>query len=340
MSQITAKLVENKDVWEDFVLNSPESNFLHSFNWGKFNQSLGFAVFRLGFYRQGKLKGVALLVKKTARRGTYLECPAGPLIPWGEPGFFDHFLSSVKDIAAQEKASFVRVRPNLKDAPENHRLFKSRGFIRAPMHLHAETTLVLDLTQSEEELLRAMRKNTRYSIKKAQKMGVAIEMSASDADVKNLYDLQAEVVKRVKFVPFSLQYLLKQFQTFKPDNQIQLIKASYQGQLLAISFFIFYKDEAVYHYSGSSSRLREVPASYLLQWAAIKKAKARGKTRYNLWGIAPDDNPKHRFAGVTLFKKGFGGERGDYLPAHDLPLKWTYWVTFIFENLRRKQRQL
>ena len=96
MSQITAKLVENKDVWEDFVLNSPESNFLHSFNWGKFNQSLGFAVFRLGFYRQGKLKGVALLVKKTARRGTYLECPAGPLIPWGEPGFFDHFLSDLK----------------------------------------------------------------------------------------------------------------------------------------------------------------------------------------------------------------------------------------------------
>ena len=334
------KPIDSQSVWENFLLNSNQVNFLQSWNWGEFHHSLAKKIFRLGFYQADQLQGLALLIKIKAKRGTYLECPGGPVINWDKPSALAAFVNQVKTLAVQEKANFLRIRPNILNSAENKQKLKSQGFIKAPMHLHAETTWVLDLDKSEEDLLSQMRKNTRYSIKKAQKLGVKVETSTSDKDIDLLYQLQMAAVKRHKFTPFSKEYFSKQLQTFKNHNQIQLFKASYQGQVLAISFIIFYGQEAVYHYSGSSNQLRHIPASYLLQWQAIKAAKKRGLKRYNFWGITKDDNPKHRFAGVTLFKKGFGGYQLDYLPAYDLPLKPVYWLTYLFETLRRKSRHL
>lgn len=337
---LTVKLIDNKKTWENLLLKSPQVNFLQSWNWGQFHQSLGHKIFRLGFYQHNQLQGLALLIKVKAKRGTYLECPGGPVIDWHKKSYLDVFIKEIKKIAVQEKLDFIRIRPNILATVENSQKLKSQGFIKAPMHLHAETTWILDLDKSEEELLKNMRKNTRYSIKKAQKLGVKVKKTTDKQAVSLLYQLQMEAVKRHKFTPFSQAYFLKQLQAFKDDHQIQLFKASYQGQVLAISFIIFYGPEAIYHYSGSSNQLRHIPASYLLQWQAIKEAKKRHLKRYNFWGIAKDDHPQHRFAGVTLFKKGFGGRQLDYLPAHDLPLKPTYWLIYLFEALRRKLRRL
>ena len=133
---------------------------------------------------------------------------------------------------------------------------------------------------------------------------------------------------------------MKQFEAFSSDNQVQLFKAVLNNQVLAIAFIIFYGQEAVYHYAGSADEVRHIPASYALQWEIIKQAKKRGFLNYNFWGIAPTDNPRHRFAGVTLFKTGFGGSRVDYLPAHDLIIKSQYWLTYLFETIRRHIRHL
>lgn len=337
---IKLKPITSKTTWEKFVLNSNQVSFLQSWNWGQFNQSLGHQIFRLGFYQNKKLKGTVLLIHKISKRGRYLECPAGPIIPWNQKIYFSSFIKHLKSLAQQTNSSFIRVRPNILDIPSNQKIFKAHGFIKAPMHLHAETTQVLDITKPEDRLLKDMRKNTRYSIRKAQKMGVTITTSTQAKDINVLYQLQLEAAKRHKFIPFSEDYFLNQLKTFKNDNQIQLFKANYQNKTIAISFIIFYAQEAVYHYSGSSSLIRKVPASYLLQWQAIKAAKSRGLKKYNFWGIAPDNKPKHRFAGVTLFKKGFGGQTISYLPAHDLPFKFSYWPTFAFEHLRKKFRNL
>jgi len=332
---MTVKPVNNKKTWENFILGSGQASFLQSWNWGEFNQSLGHPIHRLGWYDKNKLQAVTLIIKKQAKRGTYLECPAGPITAQPEPDILADFITQIKQTAQLENVSFLRIRPNLPASPQNASLFKSLGFIQAPMHLHAETTWVLDITKPEDQLLAQMRKSTRYSIKKALKMGVKVTQTTNPKDIGLLYQLQLEAVKRHHFVPFSQDYLLKQLFSFKPDNQIQLFKASYQNKLLAVSFIIFYGSEATYHYSGSSNQLRHVPASYLLQWQAILEAKQRGLKTYNFWGIAKTDNPKHRFAGVTLFKKGFGGCQVDYLPAHDLPLKPNYWLTYGFETLRK-----
>ena len=337
---LTVKFITDKSVWEKFLNDSDQANFLQSWNWGEFHQNLGRQIFRLGLVQNNQLIGLALLIKIKAKRAAYFECPGGPVLNWDDFNQVKTAIQLIKLVAKQESVSFVRIRPNIVKTNERMKQVKDLGFTKAPMHLHAETTWVLNLNQSEEELLKAMRKNTRYSIKQASKLGVEVIKSSDQADIDVLYDLQLEVVKRRNFTPFSKQHLLQQFQAFTADNQIQLFKAIYQGRILAIAFIIFYGQEAIYHYSGSSSQQRHIPASYALQWAAILEAKKRGLARYNFWGIAPTDNLRHRFSGVTLFKKGFGGQGVDYLPAHDLIIRPSYWFNFIIESWRRLSRHL
>ncbi|MFH0943059.1 MAG: peptidoglycan bridge formation glycyltransferase FemA/FemB family protein [Candidatus Beckwithbacteria bacterium] len=334
------KPIQSKSVWESFLLSSAQVNFLQSWNWGEFHQQLNHQIFRYGFYLNNGLIGVAQLIKIKARRATYLECPGGPIIDWDNSAQVKTVYNHLKNLAISQKASFVRIRPNQLKNPFRLKTLKAAGFRPSPMHLHAETTWVLDLKPPIETILKQMRKNTRYSLKQAEKLKLKVVKSLDDQDIQLLYDLQLEVVKRRHFVPFSKDYLLKQFQTFKIDNQIQLFKVIYQKQVLAIAFIIFYGQEAVYHYSGSSNQLRQIPASYALQWAAIQAAKQKGFNRYNFWGIAPINKPHHRFAGVTLFKTGFGGFEVDYLPAHDLVIRPSYWLNFLIETLRRISRHL
>jgi len=334
---LQVKEIVSKSSWESFLLKSDQANFLQSWNWGQFHQSLGHKIVRIGFYQKNVLKGVALFIKITAKRGTFLEVPGGPVMSWNQNNL-KYFINQAKILAKKETAKFVRLRPNAPKTPENLKLLKIAGLIASPMHLHAQTTWVLDLSQSEQDLLKNMRKNTRYNIKKAQKLGVKIKKSLELKDIDILYNLQLETVKRKDFVPFSREYFKNQLKALKNDNQIQLFKAVYKGKVLAISFIIFYGPEAVYHYSGSSSQDRHIPASYLLQWQAIKEAKNRGLKQYNFWGYT--DNPKHRFYGPSLFKKGFGGHRIDYLPAHDLIINKSYWLTYFFESFRKKWRRL
>lgn len=320
--------MENQEQWEKFLLGSQQVNFLQSWQWGKMQQQLGKPVIRLGVFNRGRLSGILQLIKVTAKRATYFECPGGPVIDWsGEvhPWLFQE----LKLLAKKNGASFIRVRPNI--------LNQNLSLRQAPMHLTAETTWVLPLEPGEDELLKNMRKTTRYLIKKAEKLGVKVSQSVDTNEIDRLYRLQQETVDRKHFIPFSRDYFLAELNSFLPDN-IRLFKAVYQERLLAMAMIIFYGGEAVYHYSGSSNEFREIPASYLLQWEVIKTAKKLGLRRYNFWGYT--ENPRHRFYGPSLFKAGFGGHEVKYLPAQDLVVSWAYWPNFIVETLRRRWRRL
>ncbi|MBI1888387.1 MAG: peptidoglycan bridge formation glycyltransferase FemA/FemB family protein, partial [Candidatus Spechtbacteria bacterium] len=120
----------------------------------------------------------------------------------------------------------------------------------------------------------------------------------------------------------------------------QVFTAWYNNEPLASAIVVFYGNSAFYHHGASSSIYPKIPAPYLLQWRAILEAKKRGKKLYNFWGIIRDTGKKHPWAGITLFKKGFGGFQTDYLHAQDLPLSWKYWPSWVIETLRKKRRNL
>lgn len=330
-----------KDTWEKFVLSFEGANFLQSYNWGEFHQRLGKFIKRLGFYDKEKLLGVMLIIKEDAKRAKYLTVPGGPLLDFGNKGLADLFKKTVVGLAKEQNCSFIRVRPQLLENEENALLFAKLGFKNAPMHLHAELTHQLDLTKSEAQLIKEMRKTTRYEIKQAIKSNIKITVSKNIEDIDDFYKLQKETAKRQHFVEFDKRFLTEQFSTLVKDNQVALFTAYLGKKKLAQAFIIFYGEEADYHYGASTLDGRIYPGAYLIQWEAIKEAKKRGMKRYNLWGVSPEGETSHRFYGVSVFKRGFGGQDVAYMHARDLVINpVTYKINWLVETIRRKSRRI
>lgn len=374
--------INNQQDWDRMLDQFPEANFLQSWEWGEFNQNLGNKIYRVAIpnlsaskgltsqafwagFKVGpcKIPGLFLAIVENAKRGRYLTIPSGPLLgKWNNDSFRQAVLL-MKEIVQKENCSFIRIRPQVMDTPRNREVIRQFGFRPAPMHLHAELTRVLDLTKSDEELLKEMRKTTRYEIRKALKMRIKVYQGDDEKLIDAFIRLQTETASREHFVPFSRRYLSEQFRAFKPANAVRWfyttapqkdeILPQLEGShpsILSMVFVIFYRNEAVYHYAASSEAARKIPAAYVIQWAIIQEARKRGCKTYNLWGDVADDLLKkhrfsthqlaHRFAGPSLFKRGFGGKQIAYLHAHDLPLNWKYWIDWGIETVRKNFRKL
>ncbi len=337
------KGIENKSLWENFLSECEERTFLQSWNWGEFQKRMGNKIWRLGVFKNDELIGGALVIKIEARRGSFLFVPHGPIIKSQisnlKSQILKELLNKLKKIAKEEKCSFIRIAPIWERTTESERIFKDLGFRPAPMHTHPEVTWELNLEKPEEDLLMNMRKTTRYLIRQGLKnKEIQIEKSQDPKDIEIFNELYQKTVDRHHFVPFSLRYLKNEFQVFASDNQSLIFLAKYRNEYLASAVVIFWQNIAFYHHGASSMKYPKIPASYLLQWEAIKAAKQKGCKIYNFWGIAETESKKHPFWGLTLFKKGFGGYEKKYVRTQDLPLSFKYWFTYFFEKLRKKKR--
>lgn len=340
MAKYEVENITDKDIWEKFILSMGPKTFLQSWAWGETNEKESAKIFRLGFKKDDKLVGICLIIKENAKRGPHFIIPAGPILNWKYLKLVNYFISTLKDLAKKEKVWFVRIRPEVLDTLESRELFRKLGLIYAPMHLHAENTWILDITPSEEVLLASMRKSTRYLIKKSLTQNLDLEKTFDSKSAKILFKLQKETVKRHGFVGFPQSLFKAEIESFTKDKNASVFICKMGKVPLACAIIIFYGDTAYYHFSASTMKYPKIQSSYFLQWEIIKEAKKRGIKYYNFWGIAPENSHNHRFAGVTLFKTGFGGERVDWLHAHDLPISPLYFLTYIFETFRRIFRKL
>ena len=337
------KPIINKDVWEGFLKEEKEKTFLQSWNWGEFQERMGNKIWRIGVFEKENPAAIALVSKVNARRGKFLLIQHGPILRDPKPQSLDLLLQELKKIAKTEGASFIRMNPLWERTKENEDLLKKFGFRQSPMHANAyEATWKLDVSPEEEELLKNMRKTTRYLIRQTLKnQDIAIEKSEREEDIEEYAKLNAEVAERQKFVPFSSEFIKNEFKVFSKDKQVLLFLGKCKGELAAAAMVLFWSDMAFYHQAASRSKYARFFVPYSLLWEAIKEAKKRGCLLFDFWGyIDPQKQSRHPWAGPTLFKMGFGGKASEYVKTQDLPLSKAYWLTYVFEKLRKIKRGL
>lgn len=333
--------ITDKQQWDDFVTSHEEANFLHSWQWGEFHLSRGKTVVRRGVFDGDKLIGVYEGEVETARRGRHIAVAGGPIVDWTDKPVVEALVADMREQGRKYHCAFVRVRPQLEKTDESMRLFRELGLHAAPMYLSVELAGVLDLEKSEDELLKNMRQRLRRTLRKAEKNGITIEKSTDPARMKEFYDIQLQTAGRHHFIAFSEGFLTKQFAAFAEDNSAVLYTARYNGEVLAQNFMIFYGNEASYHYGVSTELGTKLSGAPLLHMQAMRDARERGIKRYNFWGIVDEDDTKHRFYGVSVFKRGFGVDELRYVPAHDLILNPAkYAIDWTVETIRRKVRKV
>ena len=207
------------------------------------------------------------------------------------------------------------------------------------MHLAAEHTVMIDLTKSEDELMSAMRRQTRYEVRRVDKLGIKVSRDNSEKMFKEFHRVQAETARRQGFVPPSLKVLLAEREAF--GDNIWIYKAELDKKAIAYGLIIADGLEGDYYEAASTELNRKLPGAYAIIWRTMRDLKACGYKRFNLWGIAPSGQPHHRYAGVTTFKTGFGGEIVEYVPAHDIVISRVgYLKNLVVEKARKKRRHL
>ncbi|MEW6407668.1 MAG: peptidoglycan bridge formation glycyltransferase FemA/FemB family protein [Patescibacteria group bacterium] len=350
---IEIKTQEEKNIFEKF-LKENQASFLQSLEWGEFQAATGKRVWNLAAVDDEKFIASAQIIRHKLLFGKcYLYCPRGPVVKipnskfqipnkFQNPNFkiqniFKLLIEYIKTLAQKEKAIFFRVEPEfLVQDKEKLEVLKNLGFKKSVHELQPKDTLVLDLSKTEEELLKEMHYKTRYNIRLAEKRGVKVRQSVEQKDLEFFYQLLKKIALRDKFSPHLKEYYQKQIEILGPKNLIKLFLAEYQGEIIAGILVSFYGDRAVYMHGAHNENFKNLMAPHLLQWSAILKAKHRGCKIYDFWGIAPKAAPaSHPWQGITRFKRGFGGREINYVGAWDLVFsKFWYWGYNLSHRLR------
>lgn len=166
-------------------------------------------------------------------------------------------------------------------------------------------TAIIELNQTEEEILSGMKPKGRYNIKLATKKWIVVkEVEKTKENIESYYNLMLETTSRDNFSGNTLKY----YRDFlKYITESKLLLAYSWDTIVAGWIFTFREKLAIYYYWASTSKkeFRNLMAPYLLQWEAIKVAKKEGSKIYDfLWVATPWEN-KHPLKWVTDFKNKF-----------------------------------
>lgn len=328
--------------WDKFVTSHDDANFLQSWAWGDFHEARKKTVVRrIALDNEEKIIAAYVGQVETAKRGTYMAIAGGPIMDWSNKKLREAVFADIKEQAEKNHCVFVRIRPQIIENEKNRALFKQLGLKPAPMYLSVEYAGILDISKPEEEILAGASQGLRRKIRKAQKNNITVTTSTDPKEIKTFYKIQLETAARQKFVEFSEDFLRKQFEAFAKYDEVKLYTAKLGDEILAQNFMIFYGNEASYHYGVSTELGTKYSGAPLLHMQAMRDARERGIKRYNFWGITAEDDTKHRFYGVSQFKRSFGVEELIYLHAHDLVIKPAqYKLTYLLEKTRAKIRHV
>jgi lipid II:glycine glycyltransferase (peptidoglycan interpeptide bridge formation enzyme) len=318
--------------------NGTVSHVMQSYEWGEFRERSGVKVLRLGRFDNNRLiQGM---------QATFHYLPLGNLtvgyVPKGaalDPGW----LSAWQNVGKKEKAVFIKFEPDVlaeKGISTMRKLSQSREFRlqSALKPLFTKYNFLLDLQLSEGELLKRMKSKTRYNIRLAQRKGVMVEERGDDQEAFSTYlDLYFETTKRQGFFGHNRSYHQALWKTLKPHGMAHLLLASWQGEPLVTWMVLRFKNHLYYVYGGSSTKHREVMASNLIGWEAIKLGKQLGCRWFDFWGAArvPNPSPQDPYYGFHRFKAGYGGELVEYLGSFDLILDPTRYRLIHFLDQAR-----
>ncbi len=340
----------NAHEWDAFLTQQRFSPFLQSWAMGEVYGATGERPVRLEARENGVIVGICQAIVVKAKRGPHLAVLYGPVVT--DAAAIAPLLQELQQIALREGCWFLRVSPFWPVESQNVAAMKATGrCLPSPLHLLGEHVWYLPLQKpntwqteagqprAAEEILMEMRKTTRNLVRRAEREGVTVTASTDPVkDVELFIQLHEETRRRHHFTPYTDAFFRAQVATFAPMNACTVYLARYQGEVIAASIHMHMGGETSYHHGASTHKYANVPASYLLQWTALQDALKRGDSIYSFWGIAPEGVKKHPFAGVTTFKRGFGGELLELVHCHDIPLRPQYYATRAFETLRKWKR--
>ena len=333
--------------WNELIASLPMPHLLQTWEWSQVKAKYGWKP--LPFVWQdtgGKPVAAAMVLQRITPMGGFaakisvLYIPKGPNLDWNDAALRRRVLDDLQRFARQRGAIFVKIDPDVvlgtgvpgtEDALEDpggqavRSDLERSGWLSSQDQIQFRNTVLVDLTQSEDEMLARMKQKTRYNVRLAEKKGVAVRAGTA-ADFPVLYRMYAETSVRDGFLIRGEDYYQTVWRTFgqsslairhSPMPFHEPLIAEVNGQPVAAISLFYFAGQAIYLFGMSRDEQREKMPNYLLQWEAMRRAKALGCHVFNLWGAPDELNESDGLWGVFRFKEGLGGYVSRTLGAWD-----------------------
>lgn len=221
------------------------------------------------------------------------------------------------------------------EAGEEEKILRQRCSV-SPKDTFARFNILLDLTKTQEDLFQNMHTKHRYNVKLAEKKGLKTITAKNTQEFEDFYKLLSETAVRQKYYIHPKDYYQKLWELMSPKNMCQ-IKTVYLDKIPLASWMLFFYEKTLYYpYGGSSDKHKNLFASNLIGWEAIKAGKQLGMDVFDMWGACDDLNDtKDPWWGFTNFKLKFGGKYVEYINSYDLVLNKEAYKMFNLANTLR-----
>jgi len=295
-------------------------SFLQTKEWADFQRSLGREVFE--YERNGVS---AKIIKHDLPLGkNYLYIPHGPEMDFnamlgGFKGPTRNFIDYLLNLGQQEKPIFIKTEPLTGNVAQ---MLVEAGFKRARKEVQPSKTVIINIQESDINLLAAMHYKTRYNIKVAENHGVTVEESK---DTSTFWRLLKKTTARNEFSSHTKDYYEKLL-NFDWDNdgpKVKLFLAKHQDKPAAAAIVLIYNGTGYYLHGASDYEYRSIMAPFILHWRIIQLLRKAGIEDYDLWGI-----DAKRWPGVTRFKLNWGGRTIDRPGSFDLPISKIWYSAY------------
>ncbi len=290
--------------WEAFLFQHPNAHLLQTGAWGELKAAFGWSVERV----IAGQTGAQILLRRIPFGMNFAYLSKGPVgEKWGD------CWPEVDAVCRRRHAIFLKVEPDQWIGVDGINT-PPPGFQPSPHSIQPPRTLLVDLRGDEEAILGRMKQKTRYNIKLAQKKGVVVRPTV---DLEVFHRLMQVTGVRDQFGVHNLAYYQRAYDLFYTHNSCELLVAEFEGEPLAALMVFAQGARAWYLYGASSNEHRDRMPTYLLQWEAMRWARGRGCTEYDLWGVPDvDENTleaefsqrSNGLWGVYRNKRGFGGK--------------------------------
>lgn len=308
------------------------THVIQSWEWGEFRKSIGTKLKRYGLFEKGKMvTAFQITFHKIPLLNQYVGyLPKGPVPD-------RNLATALEKIGKEENCTVIKIEPNIKVG--SSMTSTPSQFKLSPKPYFTKYNFVLDLTKSEEELLKNMHPKTRYNIKVSEKKGVKVEIRTDDKAFEMYIKLYFDTTKRQGYHGHNIEYHKKAWEIMKQANMARIAIGFYQKKPLCTWMLYNFQDKLYYPYGGSSDEHREVMASTGVCWNAIKVGKSLKLKSFDLWGaLSPDAATNHPWQGFNRFKKGFGADLVEYVGTYDLifnfPVYWAFTSIDKFSSLK------
>ncbi len=295
--------------WQQFINSHPDAHLLQTAEWGELKSSFGWYPVRLACDDHG----AQVLFRPLPAGFSVAYMPKPPFDPSSAPA---HFWEDVLSACRQHRAIFLKVEPDAwsQAGAASEQVLAGMHFRPSRFNIQPPRTLIVDLRGSEDEVLARMKQKCRYNIRLAEKKGVVVRPWD---DLEGFHNLMQATGERDSFGVHSLDYYKRAYELFHPAGMCELLLAEYERQPLAALMVFKHGARSWFLYGASNDAERNRMPAYLLQWEAMRWARARGCEQYDLWGVPDADEAtleanfetRHDgLWGVYRFKRGFGGE--------------------------------